>query len=382
MHFLFAPDSFKGSLSAMRICELLTEAAARHFPGATTRSIPVADGGEGTVHALVMATGGRMKAVNVTGPMGEKTTASFGILGDGETAVLEMAEASGLPLVAANARNPLRASSFGTGEMIRHVLGLGYRKLLIGIGGSATNDGGMGMLTALGVRFADASGHKLVGSGAELAQAAALDMSGLLPALAEAEIAVMSDVSNPLLGQQGATYVYGPQKGADEGMLLALEEGMASYAALLEKTLGRDVASPPGAGAAGGMGAALSGVLGATMQPGIAAVLDAVGFDAQLQEASLVITGEGRMDGQSIRFGKVPAGVAARCRAQGVPVVAIVGGMAAGAEALYDMAEASIMTTINAAMDTSEAMRDAETLFAGAADRMFRLLKIGMALKK
>lgn len=381
MKFVFAPDSFKGSLSAAQICALLTDAAARHFPRAVIRNLPVADGGEGTVEALVLATGGRTETVEVTGPMGNPVRAAYGILGDGETVVVEMAQASGLPLVTPGEANPLKATSLGTGEVIAHVLRAGYRKLIVGIGGSATNDGGMGMLTALGACFYDRTGAQLTGSGGELARAARLDMTGMLPELARAEFTVMSDVSNPLLGPNGATYVYGPQKGAGADTLPILEAGMARYAALLAGETGKDIAGFPGAGAAGGMGAALAGVLGATLKPGIAAVLDAVGFDDHLRDASLVITGEGRMDGQSIRFGKVPAGVAQRCAKKGVPVVAIVGGMEDGAEALYDLAESSIITTINGAMPIESAMRNAGSLFEGAADRMFRMLKIGMGLR-
>lgn len=380
--FVFAPDSFKGSLSAMEICALLAEASKRHFPQTETVSIPVADGGEGTVDALLLATGGRRETVRVTGPMGAPVEAAYGILPDGETAVLEMAQASGLALVPAGQLNPLRATSFGTGEMLRHVLDSGYRRVLLGIGGSATNDGGMGMLSALGARFTDDAGEVLSGTGEALERVAGVDLAGLHPALAEAELRVICDVNNPLLGEQGATAVYVPQKGADAPMRARLEAGMARYAQLVSAAAGRDIAIIPGAGAAGGMGAALAGVLGAALLPGIAAVLDTVGFDDHLQAAGLVITGEGRIDGQSIRFGKVPAGVAARCARRGVPVVAIVGGMADGAEALYDIAEASIITTINAAMPVEEAMRDARALFAGAADRMFRMLRIGMGLRE
>lgn len=379
--FIFAPDSFKGSLTAIEICELLTEAAARHFPQTSVQSIPVADGGEGTVDALVLAAGGRKESVWVTGPMGEPVCASYGILPDGQTAVMEMAQASGLALVQAGQLSPLRATSLGFGETLCHVLDKGFRKATIGIGGSATNDGGMGMLTALGARFTDEEGNRLIGSGEELGKVAYLDMSAMHPALFSTEITVLCDVNNPLLGVNGATYVYGPQKGANAESLPILETGMAHYAVLVAGVTGKDIASFPGAGAAGGMGAALAGVLGARLKPGIAAVLDTVGFDDCLRDASLVITGEGRMDGQSIRFGKVPAGVAERCASKGVPVVAIVGGMADGAEALYDLAEASIMTTINAAMSIESAMRNARPLFESAADRMFRILKIGMGLR-
>lgn len=379
--FVFAPDSFKGSLTSVEVCELLTRAAKKHFPKAATRSVPIADGGEGTVDALLLATNGQRQTARVTAPMGDFVDAAFGILGDGKTAVIEMAQASGLPLAIPHGLDPMRATSFGTGELIRHVLGKGYRKLLIGIGGSATNDGGMGMLSALGARFEDANGNRLLGSGGELHRVARVNLGEMLPALGEAEITVMCDVNNPLLGPTGATYIYGPQKGARGDMLLELERGMAHYAAQLTGQTGRDIAAFPGAGAAGGMGAALSGVLNAAMRPGVSCVLDAAGFDECLAGASLVVTGEGKMDGQSILFGKAPAGVAERCARKGVPVVAIVGGMEAGAEGFYRLAESSIMTTISRAMRVEDAIADARALFGSAADRMFRLLKIGASLR-
>lgn len=378
--FICAPDSFKGSLRAIDICELLTAAANRHFPEVACKSIPVADGGEGTVDAMLVASGGERETVRVRGPFGAPVTAAYGILPDGATAVLEMAQASGIALVPGEKLNPLRATSYGTGEMLRHVLDRGIRRILLGIGGSATNDGGMGMLSALGARFWGGGGKRLIGSGAELEKVARVDWSDLHPALSEAQIQVICDVNNPLLGSQGATYVYGPQKGASTPVLRSLEKGMAHYAQIVSQATGRDIVAFPGAGAAGGMGAALAGVLGAAILPGITAVLDAVGFEDHIKDASLVITGEGRIDGQSIRFGKVPAGIASRCAKEGVPVIAIVGGMADGAEALYEIAESSIFTTINAAMPIEEAMRNARELFVGAADRMFRMLRIGMGL--
>lgn len=380
MKFVFAPDSFKGSISALNASRMLDAAARRHFSPLETVLVPVADGGEGTVDALILATGGETRTVRVTGPFGESVDATYGMLPDGETAVLEMAQASGLPLVPQDRRNPLRTSSYGTGEMILDAIRSGATKLLIGIGGSATNDGGMGMLSALGWRFSDADGNPVHPCGASLARVAFVDGSGQDPAFANVSITVICDVNNPLLGPEGATRVYGPQKGADTAMLEELEAGMAHYARKMEAALGRDIASMAGAGAAGGMGAALAGVLGATLRSGIDAILDAVQFDAILEDADLVVTGEGRMDGQSIRFRKVPAGVALRCKQKGVPLVALVGGMAEGAHELYDLADASIITTINAAMPIETAMANANALFEDAADRMFRMLAIGSRL--
>lgn len=380
MKLVFAPDSFKGSLTATEAARLLDASARRVLTDIETRLVPMADGGEGTVDALVTATGGERRTVEITDPMGGKALATYGVLGDGRTAVIEMAQASGLTLVPEDRRDPLKASSYGTGELIRHALDAGFSDLLIGIGGSATNDGGMGMLAALGARFEDADGAYIEPSGAGLARVRRADLTMLDGRLGSAAVTVICDVSNPLLGAQGATYVYGPQKGATGVALQALEEGMRNYATVVGAAVNRDIAAFEGAGAAGGMGAALHGVLGGRLRRGIDAVLDAVRFDEIIADASLVITGEGRLDGQSVRYGKAAAGVLKRCAAQGVPVIALVGCMGEGAEGYYATDEASVMTTINAAMDTAAAMQNAVPLFTNAAERMFRMLKIGMRI--
>lgn len=379
MKFVMIPDSFKGSLTSLEITRLLRDAARKVFPQAETVAIPMADGGEGTVEALSTACSGQVETVTVVGPAGDPVDAMYALLDGGKTAVVEMAQASGLPLMG-NHPDPLSATSFGTGMVIRHCLELGAEKLLIGLGGSATNDGGMGMLTALGARFTDEAGNDLTGSGMELTQVAAADFSSLMPEALRAKIEIICDVSNPLLGPEGATAVYGPQKGVTEEMLPLLEEGMTRYASLLEKTLGRDVRSLPGAGAAGGMGAALAGVLGAQMRRGVDAVLDAVKFEECLSGADLVITGEGRMDEQSVRFGKVCAGIARRSAAAGVPVIAVVGGMGPGAEEFYQLGETSLMVTVNRPMNLESAMADAKALYADAALRMFKMVAVGMRL--
>lgn len=378
--FIFASDSFKGSLSAVRITRLLSEEAKRCFPEAEMHCVPVADGGEGTVDALLLALGGERRSVTVTGPLGERVQAVYGVT-PSRVAVMEMAQASGLPL--AHVKDPMRATSRGTGEMIADALARGAEEILLGIGGSATNDGGLGMLTALGARFFDADGHPVTEGGAGLGQVARVDLTGLMPALRNVRLTVMCDVSNPLLGPKGATAVYGPQKGVTRQMLPILEAGMANYAQALETNLGREIHTAAGSGAAGGLGAALGGVLGAKLKRGIDAVLDAVDFDRLLQNADLVVTGEGCMDHQSIDFGKVIAGVAERAACRSVPVCAIVGSMLPGAEAFMEQAmDRSILTTVNAVMPLKQAMEDAETLYRGAAQRMFRLLRIGQAMHK
>ena len=380
MKFIFAPDSFKGSLSALECCDILERVTARIFPGADTVSVPVADGGEGTVDALLRAMGGRRMAAYVTGPVYERETAVWGLLSNG-SAVMEMAQASGLPYVPADKKDPRLATSLGTGEMIAAALKAGVRNILIGIGGSATNDGGLGMLTALGAQFTDQGGTPVRPVGSELKNVAHADFSGLMPELKETQITVICDVTNPLLGENGATFIYGPQKGATPAIRDELEAGMTHYAQVVSAAVGRDIASFPGAGAAGGLGAAFGGVLGAELKSGIDAVLDAVDFDRKLEGVSLAVTGEGRIDGQSVRFGKVPVGVAKRCAAKGIPTVAIVGGIGDGAEGLFDLCESTIMTTVSGPMSLEKAMADAPILYEDAAERLLRAIRIGMKIK-
>lgn len=381
MKLIFAPDSFKESLTALEICEILEQVTARHFPDAETICIPVADGGEGTVDALLRAMDGRRIRTQVTGPRFEPETAQWGLLSDGVTAVMEMAQASGLSYVPLPQRDPRRTTSLGTGEMIAEALRQGVRKILIGIGGSATNDGGIGMLQALGAVFTDAAGQPVPPVGGALASVAKADFSGLLPELRHTEITVICDVTNPLLGENGATWIYGPQKGATPEICEELEAGMAHFAQVAAAAAGRDIASFPGAGAAGGLGAALGGVLGAQLRSGIDAVLDAVDFSAKLEGVSLAVTGEGRIDGQSVCFGKVPVGVAKRCAQRGIPTVAIVGGIGEGAEGLFQLCESTIQTTVSGPMSLQAAMSNAPALYEQAADRLFRAIKIGMHLK-
>lgn len=378
MKLIFAPDSFKGSLSAMDCCDILEKVTQRIFPGAATLSVPVADGGEGTVDALLRAMGGTRMQVPVTGPLFEPETAQWGMLPDGVTAVMEMAQASGLPYVPAAQRDPRRTTSLGTGQMIAEAIRQGARHILLGIGGSATNDGGIGMLQALGARFTDADGRPVQPVGGALPRVQQADLSGLMPELAQTQITVICDVTNPLLGANGATFTYGPQKGATPAIRDELEAGMAHYAQVVGAAAGRDIAHFPGAGAAGGLGAALGGVLGATLKSGIDAVLDAVDFNGKLQGVSLAITGEGRIDGQSVQFGKVPVGVAKRCAAQGIPTAAVVGGIGEGAEGLFALCESTIQTTVSGPMSLETAMQDAPALYEQAVERLFRAIRIGM----
>lgn len=373
MKFLFASDSFKGSLSSEKIIEILTQAAKNIFPDCETNGVPVADGGEGTVDAVVAATNGTMEKVCVHGPLMEKVEASYGRI-HGNGAIIEMAAASGLPLVPTEKRNPLYTTTLGTGEMIADALNKGYRDISIAIGGSATNDGGMGAMIALGVKFLDRDGVELKGFGEDLEKVASIDMSGIHPAVAETKFTVMCDVNNPLTGEDGATYTFGAQKGADEEVLTRLEKGMKNYAQVIQDTTGIDVDTIPGTGAAGGLGAALKVFLNANLKSGIETVLDLIEFDSLLEGADLVITGEGRMDWQSA-FGKVPSGVGLRSKAKNIPVIAIVGGMGKGVQNIYDYGVDSIIPTVNGPMPLEEAMERAEELYADVADRLFRIVK-------
>ena len=349
------------------------------FPGCETRGVPIADGGEGTVDAVIAVTKGEKRVIEVHGPLMENVESSYGIF-HGDCAIIEMAAASGLPMVSPEKRNPLNTTTYGTGELIRDALDQGYQKISIAIGGSATNDGGMGAMRALGIRFLDAEGKELEGRGSDLAKVVDIDSTNLHSAVAEAEFTVMCDVNNPLTGPKGATYTFGKQKGGTPEILDELEMGMKNYAMVIQKKFGINVDSIAGAGAAGGLGVALCVFLNAEMKSGIETVLDLIDFDGLLEETDLVVTGEGQIDWQSA-FGKVPSGIGQRCQAKGIPAVAVVGGMGSGAEKIYEFGVESIIPTINGAMEMEEALERAEELYRGATERMFRMIRVGMKIK-
>ena len=378
MRLLFASDSFKGSLTSERIIELLTFASKKVFPDCEVIGIPIADGGEGTVDAVIKVTNGHIRKCIVSGPLMEKTEAFYGELNDG-SAIIEMSAASGLPKVPKELQNPRNTSTYGTGELIKEALDLGHRKILIAIGGSATNDGGMGAMTALGIRFLDENGAVLAGTGSDLIKVRDIDLSGIHSAIAETQFTVMCDVNNPLTGANGATYTFGKQKGGTKEILDELEAGMKQYASVILEKTGVDVDQIPGAGAAGGLGAALCVFLNAKLKSGIETVLDIIDFDQRLENVDLVVTGEGRMDWQSC-FGKVPSGIGNRCKQKGVPVIALVGGMGQGADQIYEHGVDSILSTINGAMEIEEALERADELYSNAAERMFRMIKIGIQM--
>lgn len=379
MRFVFASDSLKGTMSSARAAAILEEEATRVFPGVACARLAVADGGEGTVDAVVASLGGSRIEASVADPLGRPVEAIYGML-PGNRAIIEMAAASGLPLLTHAERNPMLTSTYGTGQLVLHALRNGATEVTLAIGGSATNDGGMGAMRALGVRFLDASGGELQGTGGDLGRVASIDLTGLDPLVSRASFRLLCDVDNPLLGPRGATRVFAPQKGATPQQVEKLEKGMASYAQVLESTLGR-AAAKPGDGAAGGLGAATRLFLGAESVPGIDWVLEVVGLDHALLGADLCITGEGHADGQSAH-GKVVSGVAARCKSAGVPCVAIVGGMDQGALDLMDLGVDALVPTVIDCGDVSEALAHAERNYRLAAARVFSLLAIGEGLPR
>lgn len=372
LRVLVALDSFKGSLSSREAGQAVAEGARRAQPSAAVRVVSMADGGEGTVDALVEALGGERRTARVTGPLGATIEAVYGLLPDG-AAVIEMAAASGLPLVPPDRRDPLRATTRGTGDLMLAALADGARRLLIGIGGSATNDGGAGMAQALGARLLDEAGEELPPGGGALRRLARIDAEGLDPRLKETEVTVISDVTNPLCGPLGASSVYGPQKGASPEDVRELDACLAHYADVIRRQLGPDIAAAPGAGAAGGLGAGLLVFAGAELRRGADAILDALRFDGMLAACDVVVTGEGRIDAQSA-FGKLPLAVATRARKQGKPAIAVVGAVAPGAEALYAEGLTAIVPICDRPMTLAEAMTDAARLTRDAAERAFRLL--------
>ena len=450
LRILIACDSFKGSLDSARASQCISAGMRRVFPDAVIESIPMADGGEGTTLALTEALGGRLRRIRVTGPMGAPVEAVYGLLPGGE-AVMDMASASGLTLVPEGKADVLSATTYGTGQLILAALDAGCRRIYLGIGGSATNDGGLGMAQALGARFSDGDGRILGAAdtaprtvagtaqaqdvtgavpgtaqvqgatgtvpgatgatsgaipgadampgagdahaaaappgssgtahaflaGKHLADIASIDLSQMDPRLAETEISVLCDVTNPLCGPDGAAYVYGPQKGAGPAEIALLDEGLAHLAAIVRRDTGRDLADRPGAGAAGGLGFGLMAFAGATLKRGVDFLLDASGFDAKAREADLIITGEGKLDSQSA-YGKVPAGVARRGAAAGVPVLAIGGAIDGDLSALYRAGVSAAQACVCNPMTLSEAMEGADALLEDAAERLMRTVQAGM----
>lgn len=374
---LIASDSFKGSASSREVNELVERGVRRVCPDARVTSFAIADGGEGTVEALVSACGGVVRTVEVSGPLGEPVQARYGLVGT-DTAVIEMAEASGITLIEQNSENARRASSLGVGQLVLDALDQGARRIYLGLGGSATSDGGVGMAKALGVRFLDADGAPVPCGLAGLAHLATIDCSRVPERVRQAEFVALTDVSNPLTGPGGAVFVYGPQKGIEPDELVLLDSWMEGYARLLGEAVGRDVATLPGAGAAGGLGAALMAFCGARVEPGIEFVLDAIGLEQALSDVDLVITGEGRMDAQSA-FGKAPVGVAARAKRLGKPVVAIVGCRADDLGTVYEAGIDLVIPAVTAPCSLPECLARTEVSLPIAGETAMRAYLLGRA---
>jgi len=374
MRILIAPDSFKGSLTAVEFCEIAEQAIERVIPNAEVRKLPLADGGEGTVESLVSTTGGQMKYALVTGPVGDQVEAFYGILGDKKTAVIEMASASGLPLVSDDKRNPMHTTTFGTGELIKKVLDEGCTRLIMGIGGSATNDGGAGMLQALGFQLLDEKGREIEWGAKGLLDLRQISSENADPRLKDLKVEVACDVDNPLVGPSGASAVYGPQKGADAAMVQVMDQALMNFAQCIQEQLGLEVAHLKGAGAAGGLGAGLHAFLQAELKMGFEIIRSTVGLDDILAEGyDLVITGEGQMNDQTVR-GKLPAGIARLSKKEGIPVVAIVGSIGTGTEAMYDVGITSIFSVINRPMNLENAFNEAKELLSSTVEQVVRLM--------
>jgi len=372
---VLAPDSFKESMTAKQACAAMERGIRRVNPEVRCIHVPMADGGEGTAQSIVDATGGTLVPLAVKGPLGSAVRAYYGISGDGKTGVLEMASASGIGLVAASERNPLLATTYGTGELIRATLDHGIDNLLIGIGGSATNDGGAGMLQALGGKLLDENGLPLGPGGGELHKLARIDLSELDPRIGKVKIRVACDVTNPLCGPEGASRVFGPQKGATPETAAILDANLRHYAEVIRRDIGRDIADVPGAGAAGGLGAGLMVFLNGRLEPGMELVARITGLEAKVKQADMVWTGEGSIDAQT-RFGKTPIGVAKVAGKHQKPVVAFAGRIGEGIDDLYEQGIGAVFGILPGACDLQEALRQGEANMERAAENVMRLLML------
>ncbi len=376
MRIIIAPQSLKGSLTAAEAGQAIARGVRVVYPEAEIDIVPVADGGEGTVQALVDATGGELVQQTVTGPLGKPVAAFFGLLGDGRTAAIEMAACAGLPLVPLNQRDPRFTTTFGVGELIVAALNRGCHHFIIGIGGSATNDGGAGMVQALGASLLTAKGTKIAQGGAALATLSSISLENIDPRLQQCKIEVASDVTNPLCGPLGASAVYGPQKGATPQMVMQLDAALAHYAQIIERDLGHSVKDVPGAGAAGGMGAGLIAFLHATLRPGAQIVLEAVRLEERVRTADLVITAEGQLDGQTA-YGKSVGAVAGLAKRYGLPVLALAGGLGNDYQRVYTLGIDAVVVLPSRPMTLVYAMEHAAALTSDAIERALRILRIG-----
>jgi glycerate kinase len=380
MKIVIAPDSYKESLTALEVATEIEAGFREVFPDAEYVKLPLADGGEGTVAAMIAATGGIFVEVDVTGPLGEPVKTCYGLTGGGKTAIIEMAAASGLALVAPGLRNPLKSTTYGTGELIKAALDAGVSHLIIGVGGSATNDGGAGMLQALGVKLLDYAGREVGFGGGALADLDRIDISGLDPRLKGCRIEAACDVNNPLTGPKGASVVFCPQKGATPEMVAELDANLARYAGLISRDLGMQVDTVPGAGAAGGMGAALLAFLVVQLRPGIDIVMEVVGLEEHLRDADLVITGEGRIDSQTIH-GKTPIGVAHMAKRYGRPVIGIAGCLSDDAEVVHEQGINAVFSVLSQVGSVEDAISNAAVNVRAASRNIAATLKLALEMK-
>ena len=383
MKIVIAPDSFKENMTSLEVATAIEKGILQVFPEAECLKVPMADGGEGTVQSLVDATNGRIEHKTVVGPLGNPVNAHYGFLGEGNTAVIEMAEASGLPLVPKDKRNPLATTTYGTGELIAAALDAGVKKIIIGIGGSSTNDGGAGMAQALGAKLIDHQGNPISShaSGGILNTIAQIDISGLDPRIKKTEILVACDVDNPLCGDRGASAVFGPQKGASPAMVNTLDANLEHFANVINSQLGKDVKEIPGAGAAGGLGAGLVAFCDATMQSGVDIVIDATKLELALEGATLAITGEGKVDFQTA-FGKTPSGVAKTAKKTNIPVIAIGGALADDARGVFEHGIDGLESAAAKDMSLEDAIRNSRTHLQYAGERVARMLLIGRQIER
>lgn len=380
MKMLLASDSYKGSLTTMQVAEQIKKGVRKVFPEAEFMCVPVADGGEGTVETMVTHLGGEYRTVKVTAPDGSKIDARYGILKNG-IAVIEMAAASGLPIIPKEKRNVMTATTYGTGEMIKAALAEECEQIYIGVGGSATNDGGVGMAQALGYSFLDRNGKEVGFGGGELEKIEKIDSSGADPRLKKKKIVVMSDVINPLCGKSGAAAIYGPQKGASPKQVEELDRGLKHLANLIREQMGINLEELPGAGAAGGLGAGLVAFAGAEIRSGIKTVLELANFREKLDWADLVITGEGKIDSQSV-LGKVISGISQMAKEKNIPVIAVSGAIEYGAEVIYDKGVSTMEAAVCKTMQLDEAVRNADTLVENAVERVMRAVRIGQKISE
>jgi len=375
MKIVIAPDSYKGSLTAKAVADSIERGIKKIYEKANTIKIPMADGGEGTVQSLVDGTEGKIINVKVKGPLLKEVEAFYGILGDGKTAVIEMAAASGLLLVTKEERNPLKTTTYGTGQLIKNALDMGCRNIIIGIGGSSTNDGGAGMAAALGIKLLDQRGKNIGFGGECLSKLHTINVNNMDPRIKECKITVACDVDNPLCGLNGASHVFGPQKGADEKMIKILDDNLSNYAYVIKKDLNIEIKNVPGAGAAGGLGGGLLAFFNAELKSGIDIVIETTNLEEIIKDADLVITGEGMIDYQTA-FGKTPFGVARVARKYNIPVIAIAGGVGKGSEKLYDKGFTSIFSIVDRPMQLEEAIENASILLEKAIERIMRIFAI------